>query len=60
LAHVTDIFGYVVAEYRAPEDVIIIGKSSNPANHQGSRILNFGVPCDIATLMPNAPNVDDL
>ncbi|MEZ4319898.1 MAG: succinylglutamate desuccinylase/aspartoacylase family protein [Myxococcota bacterium] len=50
IARVTDLFGKVVREYEAPEDGIVIGKSVNPLNQTGSRILHLGiglsdVPC---------------
>lgn len=43
LARVTDIFGETVTEYHAEEAGIVIGKSTNPVNHTGSRILHLGV-----------------
>ena len=36
-------FGGVVREYFAPEDGIIIGKSTNPVNRSGGRIVHLGV-----------------
>lgn len=36
-------FGDVLEEYLAPEDGIVIGKSSNPVNMEGGRILHFGI-----------------
>ncbi len=43
VARVTDVFGRAVREYLAPEDGIVIGKSSNPVNQAGSRILHLGI-----------------
>ncbi|XXQ38004.1 Peptidase M14 carboxypeptidase A domain-containing protein [Plasmodiophora brassicae] len=43
LASVVDIFGFVIRKYVAPEDGVVIGKSTNPANVQGDRILHLGV-----------------
>ena len=43
IARVTDVFGRAVREYLAPEDGIVIGKSSNPVNQAGSRILHLGI-----------------
>jgi len=36
-------FGDILAEYFAPESGIIIGKSSNPVNQHGGRILHLGI-----------------
>lgn len=36
-------FGEVIEEYYCPEDGIVIGKSSNPVNRSGGRILHLGV-----------------
>lgn len=43
IARVSDIFGDTVREYEAPEDGIVVGKSINPVNQAGSRILHLGV-----------------
>jgi len=43
IAVVRNVFGDVKAEYFAPEDGIVIGKSINPVNQSGSRILHLGV-----------------
>jgi predicted deacylase len=43
VARVTDVFGELVTEYHAPEAGIVIGKSTNPVNTTGSRILHLGV-----------------
>lgn len=43
IAKVRTIFGKVTREYRAPEDGIVIGKSVNPVNQTGSRILHLGI-----------------
>lgn len=50
IAHQYDMFGRLVREYLAPEDGIIIGKSSTPISQAGSRILHLGlepreIPC---------------
>jgi len=44
VARVTDTFGEVVRKYTAPEGGIVVGKSSNPVAHGGSRILHLGIP----------------
>lgn len=36
-------FGDVLKEYVAPEDGIVIGKSTNPVNMSGGRILHLGI-----------------
>lgn len=43
IAQTTTIFGDVVKKYYAPEDGIIIGKSVNPINQTGSRIIHLGI-----------------
>lgn len=43
LAEVTSIFGDVMRRYVAPEDGIVVGKSVNPLNQTGSRIVHLGV-----------------
>jgi len=52
IAEVQTIFGKVLKKYEAPEDGVIIGKSVNPINQSGSRIIHLGVqveqiPCRI-------------
>lgn len=42
VAAVHDIYGNLVDEYWAPSDGIIIGKSVNPVNLTGSRIIHLG------------------
>lgn len=43
IARQLDIFGDEKAEYYAPEDGVIIGKSINPVNQTGGRILHLGI-----------------
>ncbi len=43
IAEVKTVFGKLVKEFFAPEDGIIIGKSVNPINQTGSRIIHLGV-----------------
>ncbi|MCC6524214.1 MAG: succinylglutamate desuccinylase/aspartoacylase family protein [Polyangiaceae bacterium] len=43
VAELCDVWGDVKVVYRAPEDGIIIGKSTNPVAHTGSRIVHVGV-----------------
>ena len=38
-----DIFGELIHEQKCPEDGIVIGKSTNPICHTGSRILHLGI-----------------
>jgi Predicted deacylase len=38
-----DPFGEVVEEVNAPEDGVVIGKSSNPVNISGGRIIHLGI-----------------
>jgi hypothetical protein len=37
------VFGDVLCEYVAPEDGVVIGKSVNPVNQTGGRILHLGI-----------------
>ncbi len=43
IARVKNIFGDLVEDYFAPEDGVVIGKSTNPQNQTGARILHLGV-----------------
>jgi predicted deacylase len=43
MALVRNSFGNVVFTYKAPEDGIIVGKSTNPIAISGSRIVHFGI-----------------
>lgn len=43
IARVSDMYGDTVCEYEAPEDGIVVGKSVNPVNQAGSRILHLGI-----------------
>lgn len=43
VAHVRDLWGRDLESYAAPEDGVVVGKSTNPAAHAGARILHLGV-----------------
>jgi uncharacterized protein len=43
VAKVMNIFGDTLEEYFSPEDCVVIGRSTNPVNQTGSRILHLGV-----------------
>ncbi len=43
IALVRNAFGEIIKEYVAPEDGIVIGKSTNPANMDGGRIIHLGI-----------------
>ncbi len=43
IATLRNVFGEVTKEYYAPEEGIIIGKSTNPVNKSGGRILHLGI-----------------
>jgi predicted deacylase len=43
IATIRDVFGNVLKEYTAPENGIVIGKSTNPANQTGGRIIHLGI-----------------
>ncbi len=46
IAVLRDPFGSVVQEYRASEDGVVIGKSTNPVNYNGGRILHLGIEAE--------------
>jgi predicted deacylase len=58
IATVTNAYGDVVREYFAPEDGIVIGKSTNPMNQSGSRILHLGIPGDVPVQPADAGAAD--
>lgn len=43
IARLTNIFGDHRADYRAPHDCVVIGKSVNPVGHTGARVAHLGV-----------------
>ena len=43
IAIVKNAFGEVIKEYFSPEDGIVIGKSTNPSNMSGGRIIHLGI-----------------
>ncbi len=43
IAIVNNAFGEIIKTYFAPEDGIVIGKSSNPSNMSGGRIIHLGI-----------------
>ena len=43
IARLSNVFGDVLQEYIAPEDGIVIGRSVNPVNQTGGRILHLGL-----------------
>ncbi|MFK7936211.1 MAG: succinylglutamate desuccinylase/aspartoacylase family protein [Saprospiraceae bacterium] len=43
IATMRNIFGEITKEYHAPEAGIVIGKSVNPVNQTGGRILHLGI-----------------
>ncbi len=43
VARIKDVFGHQTAEYRAPHDGIVIGKSVDPVADTGARVLHLGV-----------------
>lgn len=44
VARVSDVFGNLVDQYAAPTAGIVVGKSINPVNQTGSRVVHIGVP----------------
>lgn len=49
IAHLHNVWGDLVREYRAPEDGVIVGKSTNPAARAGSRIVHLGIVGGVPT-----------
>lgn len=50
IAKVTTIFGTITKKYLAPEDAVVVGRSVNPLNTTGCRIIHLGrnpreIPC---------------
>lgn len=43
IATVRDVFGNIIKEFHIQESGIVIGKSTNPVNQSGGRILHLGV-----------------
>ncbi len=43
VAEVRSIFGQIAKEYHAPEHAIVVGRSVNPLNQTGSRIVHLGI-----------------
>lgn len=43
LAILRDSFGTILERYFCPEDGIVIGKSTNPVNRNGGRIIHLGI-----------------
>ncbi len=43
IARVTNIFGDTVAEYFAPQDGVVVGRSTDPVCEPGARLLHLGV-----------------
>lgn len=43
VASLRNVFGELTQEYFAPEDGVVIGKSTSPVNQSGGRILHLGI-----------------
>ena len=55
VAQVRNVYGEVIRDYYAPEAGVVIGRSTNPVNQTGSRILHLGVMGD-PEKAPTAPD----
>ena len=44
IAHLVDPWGQRVRTYRAPENGVVVGRSTNPVAPTGARILHLGIP----------------
>ena len=47
IAHLTDIFGSYIKNFKTQERGIVIGKSNNPVTYTGGRILHLGIIGDV-------------
>ena len=57
IAEVKTVFGKHVKDFLCPEDGIVIGKSVNPINQSGSRILHLGIhPREIPCITEDETN----
>jgi predicted deacylase len=54
-ARIRDVFGDEIAAYRAAEDCIVVGKSTNPVCSTGSRVVHFGIPGPLPPLRDHGP-----
>ncbi|MGB0862840.1 MAG: succinylglutamate desuccinylase/aspartoacylase family protein [Saprospiraceae bacterium] len=43
IANLRNVFGDLIQEYLAPEDGVVIGRSTSPINQTGGRILHLGI-----------------
>lgn len=43
LAEISDVFGHLTQRCQAPEAGVVIGRSTNPVNQAGSRIVHLGI-----------------
>ncbi len=62
IARLSNIFGDVTREYRAPVDAVVIGKSIDPVARTGARIAHLGIeasPQRFAPPMPSGPAAGD-
>lgn len=44
VARVSDVYGNLVDQYAAPTAGVVVGKSVNPVNQTGSRVIHIGMP----------------
>jgi len=54
IARVKNIFGNISEEICAPEDGVIVGKSSNPVAFAGDRVIHLGIPHPEGEPLPEA------
>ena len=55
IARLTNVFGDLIREYRAPHRGVVIGKSTNPVGQAGARILHLGKFAGVADNLITAP-----
>ena len=59
VAQVRNIYGQVIRDYFAPEDGVVIGRSVNPVNQTGARILHLGILGDPLEGSAAGPTAND-
>ncbi len=55
IGQVRDVYGQVIRDIFAPEGGVVIGRSTNPVNQTGSRVLHLGIEGD-PVQAPAAPD----
>jgi predicted deacylase len=54
-ARIRNVFGDEMAVYRAEEDAVVVGKSTNPICSTGARVIHLGIPGPLPPLRDDGP-----